>query len=358
MHPITVAGHICLDVAPSMLGHRGDAHAVSSTPEFWLHPGALREVGAARVTLGGAVANTGRALHDLGAPVSVSTTIGDDILGRVTRDLIDQSGFAATSVQVTSDWSTSYSVVVEPPEADRTFWHHVGANAAFDGTALEPRTGILHVGYPTLLPRLLEDSGHGLETLLRRAKKGGVTSSVDLAVYDRDSGGALVDWERVFTSTAPWTDLLTPSLDDLTSALGIAESYSESLVEELAQRFIDAGVAVVAISSGRHGLHVRTGSPDRLRRGGAALAAVADTWAQHSITRSAIQVRAHATTNGAGDASTAGFLFGLARGRSLDESTRLAIASAAAVVGGQRPTPTILTDLDSSLSSCFEGHVK
>ena len=55
---IAVAGHLCVDLTPTLAG----APSVA--------PGQLVEVGGLTITLGGSVANTGRGLAALGADVS------------------------------------------------------------------------------------------------------------------------------------------------------------------------------------------------------------------------------------------------------------------------------------------------
>ncbi len=77
---VAVAGHLCVDVTPEL----GEAPG--------LEPGRLYEVGAARLTLGGCVANTALALHATGVPTRVSATVGDDPLGEIARRLLDEQG--------------------------------------------------------------------------------------------------------------------------------------------------------------------------------------------------------------------------------------------------------------------------
>jgi sugar/nucleoside kinase (ribokinase family) len=64
------------------------------------------------------------------------------------------------------------------------------------------------------------------------------------------------------------------------------------------------------------------------------------------------------TTNGAGDSSTAGLLFGLSQGATPAQSAALAIACSAAVISGERATPTKVMELDQSLADIFERNVR
>ena len=211
-------------------------------------------------------------------------TIGDDELGGLLREKLNAKGFDNPQLTISSDRTTSYSLVIEQSGSDRTFWHHTGANAGFDGVAVEPAGhAVVHVGYPPLLPGVLAEGGRKLTDLLSRVQSAGVTSSLDLAVVDPNSSIGALDWDVILASAFSHSDIVTPSLDDLTSAWGIEEEYSPALVDRLAHRLLDYGVAVVVISAGTHGLHLRTGTQERLKEGGTLLAPLADSWADQSL---------------------------------------------------------------------------
>jgi sugar/nucleoside kinase (ribokinase family) len=242
------------------------------------------------------------------------------------------------------------------PGTDRTFWHHTGANDDFDGRSVDVRGHeLLHVGYPSLLPGVLVDGAHPLVELLSRAREAGATTSVDLAVVDPDSAVGTLDWASLLGHVWSECDIASPSLDDLTSALRIDEPYSPALVDRLADGMLAAGVAVAAISSGSNGLHLRTASAARLRAGGSVLAPLANAWADRSLTVPPLRVENPRTTNGAGDASTAGLLFAMTRGASPEQAAALALASSAAVIRGERPTASAVVALDPSLRPLFDA---
>ncbi len=64
----------------------------------------------------------------------------------------------------------------------------------------------------------------------------------------------------------------------------------------------------------------------------------------------AISVETPVTTNGAGDASTAGLLYGIATDAGAEGSARLAAAFAAAWVGGQPTTPDVVVAISPELA--------
>ncbi len=161
MRSVVVAGHVCVDFIPEI-------PAAAATG-----PGELLEVGPLAVGAGGCVANTGGDLAALGADVEVVADAGDDELGALLVELLRARGTRTDQIRLREGRSTSYSLVFEPEGQDRSFWHHVGANAEFDGSAVDlAGAGLLHVGYPSLLPALIADGGRPLEALLERARGG------------------------------------------------------------------------------------------------------------------------------------------------------------------------------------------
>ena len=329
MTRVVVAGHVCVDLAP-----RAD--------DFVLEPGRLSEIGSLSITVGGSVANTGRALVALGHRVVASARVGDDDLGRIAAARLADSGIGGTPI-LTAGSHTSYSIVLEPEGVDRSFWHHIGANALFDGTETDVDADLVHLGYPSLLPRLVEDNGAGLRSLLTRARRAGATTSLDLAVVDATDA---TDWRSILSSVMPLVDVVTPSADDLRSALRTPEASAADLVEQL----IGWGVGIAAVSDGPRGIHLGAGAPSRLTAGGNALRALADRWGGARLHRPASPLRRQLTTNGAGDAATAGMLSAILREYSPERAATLAATTAAAVIQGDPITPPTNTDRLESVS--------
>lgn len=321
---VLVAGHVCVDLVP---GFAGPAR---------IEPGALFDVGALGVRVGGSIANTGRVLAGLGVPVRAHGVVGADDLGRIIARQLDGIEGVTADLAVTEAHATSYSIVVQPPGEDRSFWHHTGANDAFDGSTIDPcGARLVHLGYPPLLPGIADHDGRPLASTLARVKAAGATTSLDLAVVDPDSRVGQYDWERVLAGAMPHTDILTPSLDDLTSALRM--DARPGLDEELADRLVAQGAGVVAISSGADGLIVRAGSRDRLARGGPVLRELAAGWADARVRVDPVPVESVETTNGAGDAASGGLLVALLHGMPPERAARYAAATAADWIASALP---------------------
>jgi sugar/nucleoside kinase (ribokinase family) len=327
VHLVLIAGHLCIDITPELTG----------VPE--LVPGQLYQIGSAQLTLGGCVANTGLTLAAAGVPTRVCSRVGNDPLGEIARRLLAEHGVDMGDVTTTTGAATSYSIVLQLPGRDRTFWHHPGANAVFKGQDVSlDGVDILHLGYPPLLPALLVDDAAPLLNLLKEARSRQITTSLDLAVVDRRSRAAEVDWRRVFARIMPYVDIATPSIDDLTSALAITRTPDDALVEECARRLVDDGCAVAVVSAGARGAYAVSAGADRLATAGAVLASVRSTWSSISEWVPVAEPRLVVSTTGAGDAASAGLLFGLAQGAGMRRATRLAARFAAASIEGQRPS--------------------
>lgn len=331
MFHAAVVGHLCLDFSPAL-----DRHVE-------LAAGQLLQVGPLNARPGGCVANTGLSLLQLGAPVQLAAHIGDDEVGRLLADMLQselgelqRDGPAEAGLQLdqVAGGTTSYSIVLQVPGRDRIFLHHIGANGHFDGTAVElAGLDLLHVGYPPLLPALA--AGNALQTLLRRAAGTGATTSLDMAVIDPHSDVGGNDWATWLARVLPDVGVFSPSLDDLASLYGRPLPDDPDALGDLAGSLVAQGAAVVAITAGRAGMVVRTGSVDRLEGGGRVLAALGGRWARRQLWVPALPAEV-VTTNGAGDAATAGLLFGLLDGQGPEDALLSAASCARAKVTGRR----------------------
>lgn len=320
-----MAGHVCVDLAPRL--HRDPPR----------EPGRLFDVGGLTVSVGGCVGNTALALAGLGIDAKVQAMVGADALGAIVRDQLASAGIGSFRLR-TAGAATSYSVVIEPPGQDRTFWHHTGANDVFDGTEVElAGLDLLHLGYPMLLPALVVRDGEPLLRLLARAKEAGVTTSLDLAVLDAAGATGAVDWPSLFHRIGPYLDILTPSFDDLAAMTSGPEGWSAEREQWFADDLLRAGVGVVAISAGARGMCVRTADAERLRGAGRALSVQAEIWAGQSFRHDVAEIVEPVSTNGAGDASTAGFLAAVLDERVPRVAAEWAAAASRAVLEGRRP---------------------
>ena len=76
-----VAGHICLDVFPTLVGGA-----------VVFKPGQTVEAGPVVFSTGGAVSNTGIALHKLGISIGLMGKVGSDLFGRAILQIVESHG--------------------------------------------------------------------------------------------------------------------------------------------------------------------------------------------------------------------------------------------------------------------------
>lgn len=302
MTAIQVAGHVCVDLKPRL------------TSAGVANPGELVDTGTLQITIGGVVGNCGRAFADLGVDVALSGSVGDDELGAICRRLLGER-HGSIDLAVAEAHATSYSVVVEPPGVERSFWHHTGANDAFVGDCAVVAEKLLHYGYPSLTPAMCVDDGRPIRALFGRAHAAGVATSLDLAFLASGSPVRDLDWAGLFRAVVPATDVFCPSWDDVASCLGLPLEVGDDAVVAWAEEALGWGATVVLITLGSKGSYLRVAGADRLARLAAA-GIDAHAWADRAIWSRPEPTGDIVTTNGAGDTFKAAFLARLVEGAS------------------------------------------
>jgi len=312
MKPVAVVGHLCLDLRPGL------------PREPSLVPGRLVDIGPLVVELGGSVANTGRVLAALGIPVTGHAALGDDDLGRIAIDrLAGLPRFRFHPSVVAA--STSYSIVIEPDGVDRAFWHHAGANGALDLAAVDlNEAGLVHFGYPSLMPHLCLDEARQLAAFFGTAVAQGRLTSLDFAAVDPASPAGGVNWEALLARMLPVTDIASPSYDDLAPAIGLPTLFTPQSGLALAEHLVDGGAAVAAVSGGAAGMALAAAGAGRLERLARLVGLDPRGWAGAREVVPARPLHRQATTTGAGDAASAGLLAGLLRGMDAGSALKFA----------------------------------
>ncbi|HOT91156.1 MAG TPA: carbohydrate kinase family protein [Anaerolineae bacterium] len=330
---IIVAGHVCLDVIPTL---PATCHDLAT----WLVPGGLVNVGPMTISTGGAVSNTGLALHRLGVPVRLMGKVGDDTFGRATLDVFRSYDPAlADGMLIAAGEYSSYTIIFSSPHVDRTFLHYAGPNDTFcaadvPDAALENAVcsgaHIFHFGYPTLMRNFYRDAGQEFETLLRRVKAHNLITSLDVSRPDPHAEAGKVDWPAWLVRVLPQVDVFLPSVEEALlmvdpARYAILEENGEflpqmdgDLLSDLAGRLVGWGAAVVGLKLGSQGIYLRT-TPEAARLrvlgeclglGGRACSEFTAGWTNRELLAPAFRANLVGTT-GAGDCAIAGFLTGL-----------------------------------------------
>ncbi len=330
---VVVAGHIALDILPDMS---------MLSPAQVIDAGKVYEIGRISYSTGGAVSNTGLALHRLGIAVDLLAAVGDDWVGRAIIEYT--RGFGARlgeHIQVLPGASSPYTVVIEPRNHDRTLLTNTGVYADYGLANIDMErvaaAKIFHLGYPTLLPRLYKNDGAEFLALLRAVKERNVITSIDMSLPPPDSGAGRADWRKILSRCLPCVDIFAPSIEEIMFMLrrrdlerwggDLFAKLSAEYLAELAEELIGLGVGIAGLKLGERGLTLRaasdTGRLAFLRN----IEQSPEAWAGGSAWQPAFDARVAGTT-GAGDAAYAGLLAALIRGYELAECSRRACAVA------------------------------
>jgi sugar/nucleoside kinase (ribokinase family) len=132
-------------------------------------------------------------------PLIAAGLVGQDDLGRIILDDCRRHRIDTHYLRSTPLAPTSYTdVMTEQSRGHRTFFHHRGANALWNGAGLDfkkVRARIFHLGYLLLLDAMdAPDAKHGTKAaaLLRRAQAAGLKTSVDVVSEDSDRFARIV----------------------------------------------------------------------------------------------------------------------------------------------------------------------
>ena len=267
---MTVAGHIALDILPDMASLR---------PEQVIDAGKVYEIGRISYSTGGAVSNTGLALHQLGVNVGLQAIVGDDWVGRAIIDYV--RGFGprlADHIRTLPKGASPYTVVIEPQHHDRTLLTHTGVYNQYSlaDIDLDKVAGckLFHLGYPTLLPRLFADDGVRLRDVLRAVKDLGVITSIDMSLPPPDSPSGRADWRAILRRCLPLIDIFLPSIEEImfmlrpadlaASGARLLDSLTAEYLAGLADDLLALGAGIVGFKLGERGLFLRC-SVDRSR---------------------------------------------------------------------------------------------
>lgn len=342
---VVVAGHVCIDITPSIRGQK-----VSEIGQMLL-PGKLIHVGEVDVHTGGSVANTGLAMKMLGADVFLAGKIGNDSFGNMVELIMKRYGVEKGLIRRDGE-STAYSIVLAVPGVDRIFLHHPGANDTFTVEDLSDEllqgASLFHFGYPPLMRKMYENDGQGLVEVLKKARKAETVISMDLAMVDPNSEAGKADWENILKEALPYVDIFVPSFEELCFMLDrerfnyLQERAGKQDICEilnlnkdilpLAKKCMEMGVKILLIKCGSLGMYYRTAAVKDISQITSKLDLNVGDWAEKEGFEMSYTPEQVLSGTGAGDTSIAAFLTSLLNRCTPEKCVQYATAMGASCV--------------------------
>lgn len=341
---VIVCGHLTLDMIPNLQ---------MLTADNLSDAGKLFEIGTMEMSTGGAVSNTGLALHRLGTPVKLMGLVGDDWIGKVILDFLRKHDASLTDhIQIIPSASSAYTIVIEPQNHDRTLLTHTGTNHLFGLDTLNfdviSQAKLFHLGYPTLLPRLYQNNGDELLAIYQTVKQQfGVITSLDMTLPAADHASGQVDWQSILTRVLPNIDIFIPSINEIMFMLrrqdfdnwrdNVMAHVTDDYLKVLADELITMGCAIAGFKLGEQGIFLQTSSDPPRFAFMEHIGQPSNDWVGKRIQHPTFKVDVVGTT-GAGDASYAGFLSAFVRGLNMTQCAQMACAVGACNVEAADPT--------------------
>jgi sugar/nucleoside kinase (ribokinase family) len=298
---------------------------------------------------GGPGLNMAVDLRKLGAdwPISVAGAVGDDDNGAFVSAECVRLGIDTCGVTVVPGVLTSFTdAMVEADGGRRTYFHHAGANARFDGSAIDVESStarILHLGAPgihAVMDASGADGGNGWSALLARAQSAGLGTNLELVSIDP---ARIAELTR---PCLPFLDSIVVNELEASAVVGIDPPAASaggpvdwSGLESVAAGLVALGVSTLAV------VHFEAGS--------VAAAPGGRTWRLGSVCVPHAEVR---STTGAGDAFAAGVVFGLHERWPVERCLELGAAAAALCVRSPHTSAGISTVEACLAAAERDGH--
>ncbi|MFP4016063.1 MAG: carbohydrate kinase family protein [Halanaerobiales bacterium] len=341
---IVVAGHICLDIIPDW--KKGNIDSIK--------PGHIVEMSGIDFSTGGAVANTGLTLHKLGIEPGLLGKIGNDQFGKIIIDYLKSqtSDDISSQMIISEDETTSYTIVLTPPDTDRVFLHYPGTNNTFSSRDIDYNklnsAKLFHFGYPPLMRKIYQEDGRELKKIFKKIQEKGLLTSLDMAVPDPNTEAGALDWKSFLKNILPYVDIFMPSIDEVLYMLDSPEANEIELdlnfLDSISNELVKWGSKIVVIKLGSQGLYMKSGNLTELNeRDRSRLDTLIPTlkWNEQELLSPCYDVEVVGTT-GSGDATIAGFLAGILHGKSPEETLNLATAVGACSVEAVNATAGII----------------
>ncbi len=271
------------------------------------------------VAAGGSAGNTATGVASFGGSAAFIGIVADDELGRGFTDAFRAVGASFNPTPRTSPPGTGRCMIVVTPDGQRSMSTYLGAAGMLTPDDID--ADVLRAGAITFLEGYLFDSDDAKAAFVKAAE---IAKAAGRKVALTLSDKFCIDRHR-----AAFRHLVAQHIDILLCNEGeILSLYETSVFEDALMRAAAACEIVAATRSEK----------------GSVIAANAETF--HIAAAPVARV---VDTTGAGDQYAAGFLFGLAKGHSLQECGALGSLAAGEVISHMGPRPeTSLAKLAAS----------
>ncbi len=263
----------------------------------WPQKGRLLPVDEIGMGLGGHATNSGRCLAKLGMDVAVLGCVGQDGLGDFAIEELQAHGVDTSGIYRTDAAGTAATLIMVDSAGERTFVHAVGADGEIRPEQLDmdllKSAQLLYMAGALAMPGF---DGAPQAQVMAEAQQAGLTTVLDV-VWD-----ATGKWLETLAPVLPHADIFLPSLVEAQEITGQKDPA------DVAGFLLDTGIEIVGLTNGAEGAWVFT--------------------ADEEIALPAFEVDVVDGT-GAGDAFTAGFVYGYLHDWELERTARFACAMGA-----------------------------
>lgn len=306
-------------------------------------PGQLLEAGKAALSAGKSIADTGMILRKLGITTYLMAKIGDDPFGRLLLHMVNEQDPALSSgIVITSGQATSYSIVLEVARKERITIYSPGYSDTFTADDIRhdllSRVGLFHFSVPYSMVSL--SGGDALIQVLKRVKADNITTSLGFSLPEVQRNAGKTDWRAFLSRVLPFADIVLldveeilfmlrrPLFDKLSHRTGrreLLDAVPPDVIAELGHLLLDMGAKIVGLRVGHRGFYLCTAQGDVLEQLGRAQPVHLIAWSDRELWAPCFVTNVDGTVQ-ANDAAIAGFLMGMLRGMSPEETISAACA--------------------------------
>jgi len=270
-----------------------------------------------RITAAGTAAGTSVDMAKLGCNVIAVGAAGDDEMGNVLLGIMNRYGIDTSHMKRKKGVQTSGTMLPIRPNGERPALHVMGTNATFCFEDVPQdvikNADFVHLGGFYLMPKF---DGEDTVKTLKLAKTGKAITTMDILGIKQENMA-----EKILPSM-PYLDFFMPNYEEAQMITGLTD------VDEICEFFLNAGAKHVVLKMGERGSLIKNKEGLRIRIPAYKVAVV--------------------DTTGCGDAWTGGFITGLSKAMTIEESARLGSACGSLVATGLGSDAGII-DFDSTI---------